>query len=155
MLYCNCHYRYKDQLCELVGFLPNIGNGGRKVRIRLRNDKEVICSENDLEEIPLTESILQSCYKMKTIVRDEEWDVLWHLGGNPDTVIGEKNGRYHLIPSNRVNETVIDILPEGLIQGSLLPITTSPYTINTLSRLEHINPNLFSIIRKGKSRLFN
>lgn len=115
MLYCNCHYRYKDRLCELLGFLPNTGEGdkSRKVRILLHTDmynKEMVCSENDLEEIPLTESILQSCYKSKTYVRDGEWDILWHLGGKNNITIGEKEHKFFLLPKE-TTETVIECLP--------------------------------------------
>lgn len=78
MLYCNCHYRYRDQICELVNFLSCTVECSRQVRIRLQNNKEVVCSENKLEEIPLTESILQSCYKSKTYVRDGKLDILWY-----------------------------------------------------------------------------
>ena len=149
MLYCNCHYRYKDQICELIGFVSNSSDEGRKVRIRFQNGKEVICSENDLEEIPLTESILQSCYKMKTIVRDGEWDVLWNLGGKNNVTVGERRGKFYLIPYENV-ETVIDILPFEYVQGCSVNGFKEPRTLKYLSELEQTYPGIIGKVNRIK-----
>ncbi len=66
--------------------------------------------------VPLTESILQKLYKSKTYVRDGQWDILWHLGGKNNVVIGEKSGSYFLLPQAK-EEIVTDLLPFELIQG--------------------------------------
>ena len=152
MLYCNCHYRYKEQICELIGFVSNSGDEGRKVRIRFQNGKETICSENDLEEIPLTESILQSCYKMKTIVRDGEWDVLWNLGGKNNVTVGERRGKFYLIPYENV-ETVIELLPRGFVQGQNICGLTEPCILRTFSDLERVFPELITSLGRQKIRL--
>lgn len=152
MLYCNCHYRYKDQLCELVGFLTNAGDKGRKVRIRFRNDREIICLESDLEEISLTESILQSCYRMKTIVRNGEWVVLWNLGGKNNVTVGEKKGRFYLLPFQNI-ETVVEVLPYGLVQGHNVNGVTEPCLLFTLSDLERVFPELIKYISIQKIRI--
>lgn len=151
MLYCNCHYRYKGQLCELLSFMPTTSNESKKVRIRLQTDnlsqelatsaKEIICPESDLEEIPLTESILQSCYKSKTYVRDGKWDILWHLGGKNNVTIGEKEDKYYLLPSESV-ETVTELLPHGLVQGQNISITVQPRELHSLGELEKSYPEI-------------
>ncbi len=152
MLYCNCHYRYKGKLCKLLSFLANTYDDGRKVRIRLQNDeigpqnnKEVICSENDLEEIPLTDSILQSCYKMKTIVRDGEWDIIWKLGGENNVTIGEKQGIFFRLPTDKVG-MVTEVLPFELVQSKRMVECAQHLT--SVSELERIYPELKEIITK-------
>lgn len=149
MLYCNCHYRYKGQLCEVLGFLPSTGEESRKVRIKLQTDhhnKEIICSENDLEEIPLTESILQSCYKSKTYVRDGKWEILWHLGGKNNITIGEKESKFYLIPSV-VIETVVELLPRGMVQGQHINGTTESSPLHNVSDLERLDAGYIKLTR--------
>ena len=152
MLYCNYHYRYKDQLCELIGFLPHTGDGIRQLRIRLLNHTEVICSENDLEEIPLTESILQSCYKIKTIVRNDEWDVLWHLGNKNNVTVGEKEGQFHILPSTNV-ETIVEVLPFELQKGYHVIGNKNSIAIHSISDLERICSKFTDIVWNTKERI--
>lgn len=124
--------------------MPNIGDDGRRLRILLQNGSETICSEKDLEEIPLVESILQSCYKMKTIVRDGEWDILWNLGGKNNVTVGEKEGLFYLIPFENI-ETVIEVLPRGLVQGQNITRVKETHPLRFLSELERecLDSNMF------------
>lgn len=157
MLYCNCHYRYKGQLCEVLGFLSTTNaDDSKKVRIRLQTDnynadnhnKEVICSENDLEEIPLTEYILQSCFKSKTYVRDGEWDILWHLGGKNNVTIGEKEGRFYRMPSESI-QIVTEVLPQGIVQGEYITGLKGSCRLDKLSEFEITYPELKNILLKS------
>ena len=141
MLYCNCHYKYKNQICELISCLSETYDECKMVRVRLQDNSEINCQAEDLKEIPLTESILQSCYKMKTIMRDGEWDILWNLGGADNITIGEKQGRFFLFPSKSV-ETVIEVLPYGLEQGVHIVNRPNTYELKYFSELEHFHLDL-------------
>ncbi|MDE6794734.1 MAG: hypothetical protein K2J63_05450 [Muribaculaceae bacterium] len=85
----------------------------------------------DLSKIPLTESILQSCFKSKTYVRDANWDILWYLGGKNDVTIGEKQGKFYLMPSESI-ETVTEVLPCELVQGLHIKDKSESYVLQTV-----------------------
>lgn len=106
----------------------------------------------DLSKIPLTESILQSCFKSKTYVRDGNWDILWYLGGKNDVTIGEKQGKYYLMPSESV-ETVTALLPFELVQGLNIKGSKELYHIHSLSDLESVFPELIDSNRKQRLRI--
>lgn len=101
----------------------------------------------DLCKIPLTESILQSCFKSKTYVRDGNWDILWYLGGKNDITIGEKDGRFYLIPSKRI-ETVVEVLPFELVQGYHVTGEGEHRLLSFLSELEQVYPELIVKMRR-------
>ncbi len=103
----------------------------------------------DLSKIPLTESILQSCFKSKTYVRDGNWDILWYLGGKNDVVIGEKQGRYYLLPTESV-ETVTEILPFEIVQGLNVSISNEPLAVHTVADLIRFYPEIQHRNSKGK-----
>lgn len=149
MLYCNCHYRYKGQLCKLLSYLPKASDEVRKVRVQFQNNTDVICSENDLEEIPLTELILQSCFKSKTYVRDGIWDVLWYLGGKNDVTIGEKQGQFYMIPAKKT-ETVVEVLPFELVQGQYVTGNKELVSIKSVGELEMVYPELAGKMSRHK-----
>lgn len=151
MLYCNCHYRYKDQICELIGYVSEHHSEESKVKIRLWNDSVIICLDKDLKEIPLTETILQSCYRMKTVLRNSEWDVLWDLGGKNKITIGEKKGQFYLVPFQKI-ETVIEVLPNGLVQGQNNIGLTRPCQLSHLSDLERIFLDVRETMKKQRVR---
>ncbi len=88
----------------------------------------------DLSKIPLTESILQSCFKSKTYVRDGNWDILWYLGGKNNVTIGEKQGKFYLMPTQTV-EKVTEILPFELVQGEHITGNIEPKHIYTVADL--------------------
>ncbi len=100
----------------------------------------------DLSKIPLTESILQSCFKSKTYVRDGNWDILWYLGGKNDVTIGEKEGKYYLMPSESI-ETVTEVLPFELVQSHCISGGREPKLLNCLFDLQQVYPELIESIR--------
>lgn len=51
---------------------------------------------------------------MKTIVHNGEWDIVWYLGRKKKVMVGEKDGKFYLVPEV---ETVIDLLPFELVQS--------------------------------------
>lgn len=46
----------------------------------------------------LNDRIIQQLYRIKTIDRNSEWDVIWYLGGKNQVTLGEKAGKYYLLP---------------------------------------------------------
>ncbi len=88
----------------------------------------------NLENTPLTESILQKLYKSKTYVRDGQWDILWHLGGKNNVVIGEKSGKFFLLP-NQTIEKVTEVLPFELVQEEHIIGHKDPKPLHTVADL--------------------
>lgn len=91
--------------------------------------------------IKLTEEILQSCFKQKTIFRNAEWDIIWYLGGKNDVKIGEKDGKYYLIPKTD-SKPVVELLPEGLVQARTSATDEIHIPIETVKDLEKVYPEL-------------
>lgn len=102
-----------------------------------------------LSEIPLTESILQKCYKSKTYVRNGQFDLYWHLKGKNNVTIGEKSGKFYLLPPDN-NKVLVDMLPQGMIQVPYLPDLHVPKSLNSLSDLMQAFPELSDMIKKHK-----
>ena len=99
---------------------------------------------SDSSSTPLTESILQKLYKSKTYVRDGKWDVLWYLGGKNNVTIGEKSGRFYLIPNDSI-ETVTDMLPFELVQEQHSKEFNSPKPLETTMDLKCYFPEIQDI----------
>lgn len=104
---------------------------------------------SDLSNTPLTEAILQKCFKSKTYVRDSQFDILWYLGGKNNVTIGEKSGKFYLIPAEKF-KAVIEMLPQGIIQVPYTPGSQEPTPITTLADLLRIYPELTIILTKYK-----
>ncbi|MDE6338076.1 MAG: hypothetical protein K2L34_16040 [Muribaculaceae bacterium] len=104
----------------------------------------------DLSKIPLTESILQSCFKSKTYVRDGNWDILWYLGGKNDVTIGEKQGKFYLMPSESI-ETVTEVLPFELVQGLHIKGKSELYALQTVADLVLYFPEGSATVRDKMS----
>lgn len=95
----------------------------------------------DLSNTPLTEAILQKCFKSKTYVRDSQFDILWYLGGKNNVTIGEKSGKFYLIPAEKF-KAVIEMLPQGIIEVPSNPESQEPNYLTTLEDLQRIFPEL-------------
>lgn len=93
----------------------------------------------------LTEDILQKLYKSKTYLRNEEWDVIWYLGGKNNVTIGEKDSRFFLLP-NKQTGVVVDVLPFELIQGEHANDSEAQILLETVSDLQRVFPELNSIL---------
>ena len=106
----------------------------------------------DLSKIPLTESILQSCFKSKTYVRDGNWDILWYLGGKNDVTIGEKQGKFYLMPSESI-ETVTEVLPFELVQGLHIKGNNGSLILYSVADLERYYPEVKNIVKEHKVRI--
>lgn len=63
--------------------------------------------------------------------------------------IGEKEGKYYLMPTEKV-ETVVEILPRGIVQGQNVMRTTQPLGISKLSDIEKVFPEVRNYIQKDK-----
>ncbi len=106
----------------------------------------------NLENTPLTESILQKLYKSKTYVRDGQWDILWHLGGKNNVTIGEKEGIFYYIPPKNI-ETVVEMLPCGIVSGQHVSELKEPSVIHNLEDLGRIYPELIDLIHQQKIKI--
>ena len=93
----------------------------------------------------LTEDVLQKLYKSKTYLRNEEWDVIWYLGGKNNVTIGEKDSRFFLLP-NRQTGVVVDVLPFELIQGEHAEVSEEPVLLETESDLLRVFPECSSLL---------
>ena len=93
----------------------------------------------------LTEDVLQKLYKSKTYLRNEEWDVIWYLGGKNNVTIGEKDSRFFLLP-NRQTGVVVDVLPFELIQGEHAEVSEEPVLLETESDLFRVFPECSSLL---------
>ena len=149
MLYCNCHYRYKDQICQLMELLSNSFPSSQKARVCLLDGTEVVCLQSDLKEIPLTETVLQVCYKSKIYIRNGKWDLIWSLDSKNDINVGEKLGKFFLIQSDQL-ETVVDLLPFELVQGFNINDFNDPRPLKYVSDLELLNVRIDNYSRLNR-----
>lgn len=97
------------------------------------------------DRILLTEDVLQKLYKSKTYLRNEEWDVIWYLGGKNNVTIGEKDSRFFLLP-NKKTGVVVDVLPFELIQGEHAEVSEEPVLLETESDLLRVFPECSSLL---------
>ncbi len=95
----------------------------------------------------LNDRIIQQLYRIKTIDRNSEWDVIWYLGGKNQITLGEKAGKYYLLPPEDLETGEecfmgMDKLPgdKNLVGEGTLP--KSPQLISTIKDLESIYPEL-------------
>ncbi len=95
----------------------------------------------------LNDRIIQQLYRIKTIDRTSEWDVIWYLGGKNQVTLGEKVGKYYLLPPEDLETGEerfmgMDKLPgdKNLIGDGVL--TCEPKLIKTLKELKDIYPEL-------------
>lgn len=125
-------------------------------------------STSHLRDIPLTESILQRCYKSKTYVRNGEWYILWHLGGKNNVTIGEKKvtkpvnslsdelteySEFYYIPDIPTKkETVTVLLPKGIEHCQNQTYSAQLIQLSTVADLEKVFPEFRNIISKSKLR---
>ena len=93
----------------------------------------------------MTEDVLQKLYKSKTYLRNEEWDVIWYLGGKNNVTIGEKDSRFFLLP-NKKTGVVVDVLPFELIQGEHAEVSEEPVLLETESDLLCVFPECSSLL---------
>lgn len=84
---------------------------------------------------------------MKALVRDDEWDVLWYLGGKNSVTVVEKQGNFHLLSDSDVG-TVIDVLPFELVQSQYVNQPKKDYNIKYLGDSEHKHRNLITNTQK-------
>ncbi len=93
----------------------------------------------------LNEQIIQQLYRIKTIDRTSDWDVIWYLGGKNQVTLGEKAGKYYLLPPEDLETGEerfmgMDKLPgdKNLIGDCVL--TCEPKLFKTLKELKDIYP---------------
>ncbi len=91
------------------------------------------------------DGILQKLYRSKTYLRNEEWNVIWYLGGKNDVTIGEKNSQFFLLP-NKKKGVVVDVLPFELIQGEHAEVSEEPVLLETESDLLRVFPECSSLL---------
>ncbi len=101
----------------------------------------------------LNDRIIQQLYRIKTIDRNSEWDVIWYLGGKNQITLGEKAGKYYLLPPEDLETGEerfmgMDKLPgdKNLVGEGRLSL--EPKLIKTLEDLKHIYPELSMEIKK-------
>lgn len=105
----------------------------------------------------LNDRIIQQLYRIKTIDRNSEWDIIWYLGGKNQVTLGEKAGKYYLLPPEDLKSKEerfmdLDKLSDDkkLIGEGTLP--KSPQLISTIKDLESIYPELNLMIVEGKEK---
>ncbi len=98
----------------------------------------------------LDDRIIQQLYRIKTIDRNSEWDVIWYLGGKNQVTLGEKAGKYYLLPSENLETGEerfmgMDKLPgdKNLVGEGTVP--KLPQLISTIKDLEALYGDMPSI----------
>ncbi len=103
----------------------------------------------------LNDRIIQQLYRIKTIDRNSEWDVIWYLGGKNQVTLGEKAGNYYLLPPEDLEMGEerfmgMDKVPgdRNLVgEGTVLPTTLH---IKTIGELQKVYPELTDRFQFGK-----
>ncbi len=95
----------------------------------------------------LNDRIIQQLYRIKTIDRHSEWDIIWYLGGKNQITLGEKAGKYYLLPPEDLETGEerfmgMDKLPgeRNLVGKGSVPAT--PQHIKTVRELQEVFPEL-------------
>ncbi len=106
----------------------------------------------------LNEQIIQQLYRIKTIDRTSDWDVIWYLGGKNQVTLGEKAGKYYLLPPEDLETGEerfmgMDKLPGDKNLVGEATISSEPLQLISLEDLEKVYPELEGRIQNGRIKL--
>ncbi len=94
----------------------------------------------------LNQQILQQLYRINTIDRNSEWDIIWYLGGKNQVTLGEKAGKYYLLPPENLESSEVYTITSGLHLRNNLEstnkVTIDNRLINTLQDLSTVYPEI-------------